>query len=191
MKHISEVLAILLIVALVDSGCATRALWEDRACHPADKPHLQLASCPGKQDVLVQYREQYSESKHFQNRAYWLFASTNQIAGRSKPVFVRPRFYAGLIPIPILSEMPTYHATSSNLVAVSASAEQGFDLWRSGESLGRFNLPVYLVSPRRTFWRLVATPFAALGDTTVILAGCAAVAAVVGGILYFGLNSDN
>ena len=186
MERFIEMAVALLIVALVTCGCATKTLWEDRTCHPADEPQLQLASSPEKQDVLVQYREQYSESKQFCKRAYWLFASTNQIAGHSKPVFVRPKACVSLVPLPLLSENATNVSLSCDWFAVAAPAQQGFLLWRNGISLGRFNLPVYRVSPRCTFWRIVATPFAALADTTAILAGCAVVAAVVYGIV---LNS--
>lgn len=91
----------------------------------------------------------------------------------------------GLIPVPVSDEMPgTNPPAASGDVAVATPAQQGFDLWRDGDRLGRFYLPIYFASPKPTPWRIMATPFAALGDTVVIVAVSAAVVAVVAALLY-------
>jgi hypothetical protein len=184
------VVTAMLIVALMTSGCATSTLWEEQSCHPADNPNLNLALDPKSRDVLVQYEEQRGEATKCQHRAYWLFASTNSIAIWGKSVFVNPKDYAGLIPIPLLDEAPGTNAPAmSGFVAVATPAQQGFDLWLNGAPLGRFDLPVYFAKPRATVWRVAATPFAALGDTTIIIVVCATVVVVIVGILY--VAADN
>ena len=110
----------------------------------------------------------------------------------AKPVFIRVHPWFQLHHSSLdLDEMTISNALlRSGFVALPSVAQQGFDLWRDGESVGHFRLPVYLVSPKCTFWRIAATPFAALSDTTIIIAGCAAVAAIVGGVIYLELKCN-
>ncbi len=180
-----------LILALASAGCATDALWEVQDYHPTDHPDLQLAQDARHNDVLVQYNEQQSKVKKVRRRAYWLFASTNSIAIRGQPVFVDPGNYPGLVAIPLLEEPPDTHPpTPAGFVAVATPAQQGFDLWLRGVWLGRFDLPIYYAKPRATPWRVVATPFAALGDATLVVVVCAAVIAVVVGVLVLDAKTE-
>jgi hypothetical protein len=183
--HRAEAVTALLVAAIMASGCATSKLWEEQSYHPADHPNLNLALDPKSREVLVEYQEQREEAKKYQPRAYWLFASTNSIAARGKPVFVNPKDYAGLTPIPLLNEATATNAPAlAGYVAVATPAQQGFDLWLDGAPLGRYYLPIYFAKPRATVWRVAVTPFAALGDTTVVIVVCAAVVAVVVGVIY-------
>jgi len=184
-QQMTEVITAMLAVAMITGGCATSTLWEEKSYRPYDNPHLSLALAPERQDVLVQYDERYSESKKLRHRAYWLFASTNAMANHVKPVFVKPAVGAGLMPIPLLAEAQGTNAPPfGGYVAVATPAEQGFDLWRDGVPLGRFYLPIYFTAPRATVWRVMTTPFAALGDMVVVVVVCAAVVAVVVGVIY-------
>lgn len=179
-----------LIAALCTCGCATNTLWAKKAYHPTEHPHLNLAFAPQMQDILVEYDEQCDESSHYQRRAYWLFASTNAVEDMGKPIFVKPGAFTGLMPVPLLDEMPATNLPPvAGYVALPSPAQQGFDLWRDGDPLGRFYLPIYFASPKPTPWRILATPFTALGDTVVAVAVSAAVVAAVVGLLY--LESQN
>ena len=186
--HLGQVvLTTLLIVALLGSGCATSTLWEPQTFHPSDRPELKLAVHEESRDLLVQYKEQREEAKKLQPRAYWLLASTNGIAQRGKPVFVNPKNYTRLVSVPLLTEAPATNALPvAGYVALPTPAEQGFDLYLDGCLVGRYYLPIYCASPKATPWRVAATPFAALGDTTVVVAVCVAVAAVAAGAIYAG-----
>src|SRR5258708_16335760 len=189
--HAAEIVTAILIAAMMTSGCATCKLWDEQSCHPADHPNLNLALDMKNREVLVQYVEQRAEANKYQRRAYWLFASTNSIARSGKPVFVNPKDYTALIAIPLLDEPPGTNAPAmSGYVAVATPAQQGFDLWLDGVPLGRYDLPVYFAKPRATVWRVAATPFAALGDTTIIIVVCATVVGVIVGGLYIALDNQ-
>jgi hypothetical protein len=189
-QRTTEAVAAMLAVALVASGCATETLWGDKTYHPADHPELQLSSATERHDILVQYNEQHADSKKIRRRAYWLFASTNALANHSYPEFVKPKTAAGLPPIPVFEEMPgTNTLRQEPFAAVATPAEQGFDLWLQGECIGRFYLPVYVNPPRRTVWRILSTPFAALGDATAVILITAAAVALVAGLIYLASQS--
>jgi hypothetical protein len=179
------VLTTLLILALLGSGCATSSLWEPQTYHPSDQPELKLAVHEKTRDLLVQYQEQRAEVNKFQPRAYWLLASTNSLAQRGKPVFVNPKNCTSLVPVPLLTETPSTNAPPvAGYIAVPTPAEQGFDLYLDGCLVGRYYLPIYTASPKATPWRVAATPFAALGDTTIVVVVCAAVVGAAAGIIY-------
>ena len=183
--QMAEVVTGMLVVAMTTAGCATSTLWEEQSYHPVDSPNLNLALDPTSRDVLVEYTEQRAEVKKFQRRAYWLFSSTNSIANQGKPVFVNPKHYAGLIPIPLLDEAPATNTPAvAGYVAVATPAQQGFDLWGNGTLLNRYYLPIYFTKPPATVWRIAATPFAAAGDVTVVVVVSAAVVAAVVGVIY-------
>ena len=187
-----EAITAVLIVSLLANGCATKALWhENETYHPTDSPDLKLASGVNRRDVFVEYKEQRGEAPKFQWRAYWLFGSTNSIAKRGRPVFVDPKEYARLAPIPLLGENTGTNASAlAGFAAVATPAEQGFDLWQDGKYLGRYYLPIYAARARPTFLRVAATPFAALNDTVVVIVLGAAVIAIVVGVLYLDSKSS-
>jgi hypothetical protein len=181
----AQVLTAMLLVSMLTSGCATKALWEPQTYHPAERPELKLAVHEESRDLLAEYKEQREERKKYQSRAYWLFSSTNSIAQRGKPIFVSPKDYARLVPIPILEQVPATNAPPiAGYVAVPTAAQQGFDLYLDGCLLGRYYLPIYQAQPEPNAWRVAATPFAALGDTAVVVVVCVAVVAVVVGVIY-------
>jgi hypothetical protein len=175
----------MLVLALFSAGCASGSLWEEQAWRPSDAPDLALAVNSSTQDLLVQYNERIEDTKHSRRRAYWLFASTNIDGSVGTPVFVKPELRAGLTPIPVLEEPPATNVPPvRGYLAVTTPAEQGFDLYWDGGFLGRYYLPTYLESPRPTVWRVVATPFAALGDVSVVVLILAATAGATVGIMY-------
>ena len=178
-----------MLVAALAGGCATNSLWEQQTFHPADRPDLKLALDPKSRDVLIEYKEQRAETKQYASRAYLLFSSTNSIANRGRPVFIDPKDYGELKPIPLLDSQSTNAPAAAGYTAVATPAQQGFDLWLDGALVGRYYLPIYSAKPRPTLWRVAATPFAALEDTTVIIVVCAAVVVVVVGVVYLESES--
>jgi hypothetical protein len=181
----ADAVTLAFVVAMAGAGCATNTLWEEQRYHPAAQLDLRLAQGPDHRDVLVQYNEQREEEKKTRRRAYWLFAFTNSIANEGRPIFVNPKNSAALTPVPLLLEATATNApAAAGYVAVATPAQQGFDLWLEGVWLGRYDLPIYYAKPRASIWRVAATPFAALGDATVVVVVCAAVVAVVVGVLY-------
>jgi hypothetical protein len=99
--------------------------------------------------------------------------------------------YSELMPIPIYDAAPDTNALSSGFVAVATPWQQGFDLWQDGKPQGRFYLPIYFESPRVSVWRVVATPFAVLGDTVVAVVVAAAAVGVVVGLAYLQTSGGN
>ncbi len=190
-RPLADIITVILIAALLTSGCASSALWEQKEYHAADHPRLSLAMDSRNQEVLVQYDEQYEESKKLRRRAYWLSDYEIGRGGQGTPVFVQAQDYSGLIPIPLLDEAQASNAPAvKGYVAVPTPWQQGFDLWRDGDALGRFYLPTYFARPPRTFGRVIATPFAALGDTVAVIVVSAAVVGLVVALLYVESRSD-
>ena len=188
-RPLADIVTVILIAALLNCGCASSALWEQKEYHAADHPKLSLAADPKSQEVLVQYDEQYEQSKKIRRRTYWLADYATGRSGQGQPVFVRAKDYSGLIPIPLLDEAEATNAPAmKGYVAVPTPWQQGFDLWRDGDSLGRFYLPTYFATPPPTFWRIVATPFAALGDSVAVITVTAIVLGAVAGLLYLELR---
>lgn len=173
-----------LVLALFSAGCASSSIWEKQAWRPSDYPDLRLDVNSTNNDLLVQYTEQIEDTKHTRHRAYWLWASTNNIAENGQPIFVKPPANGrGLSPLPVFEKKPA-SLPPHGYLAVATHMEQGFDLWWDGQFLGRFYLPVYTETPKATGWRIVATPFAAMGDATVIILVVAVTVGLTVGILW-------
>src|SRR3954447_11488751 len=80
---------ILAALALLLTGCATPALWEEgrfaRYHEPADLPNLRLFHSKDGSDILVEYDEIREGSEAIQHRAYWLKPNLERLAARRKP----------------------------------------------------------------------------------------------------------
>lgn len=193
MRRTLEVISALLIVAILGSGCATKALWGERSYHPTDAINLALAAAPGKKDVLVQYDEQYGDSEKFRRRAYWLFEfARGDDRGKRMPMFVEPMTAGRLVSLPVLDRRPDLDAPlAAGSYAVVNLTQQYFELWQDGAWQGKFELPVYFQTPPATVWRIAVTPFAVLADGIIAIAVVAAVAAVVGVVLWVEAGAPN
>jgi hypothetical protein len=103
MRNFLTLLALLLIVTGLGSGCATPALWGVKDCSPAEQPQLTLSFAPGKYDFLVSYTEQRGWSyKPAQTNSYWLFAYTDNRPKNHRPSFLQDTNIAGLAPVQVL-----------------------------------------------------------------------------------------
>lgn len=179
--------AILLVVLMVTSGCfTTREVWADRYYHAHAQPQVQLAASPERPLILVKYREQFEKSNYIRWRAFWLDL-TETYDPFTRPQFVDPAGYPGLIPIPMLGiTQGTNTIPTIGYAAMETYNKPGFELWKDGELLGRFRLPAYHGNAPLTTETIAKTPIALLIDAGIIVLGAAAVVA----ILYLAANSD-
>jgi hypothetical protein len=191
-RQIVSAVLVLVVPTVLATGCATRELWAEKAYHPARHPRLSLGFDSLRQDLLVEYDEQCGDSSKVQRRAYWLFEYSNTQTLRPKPTFVRAKNFPGLTPVPVLDAPPATNApVVAGYLAVATPSQQGFELRRDGEVVEQYYLAAYLAKPESTFWRVVATPFAALGDALVIVAAAAVVVGFIAGIAYLESESKN
>jgi hypothetical protein len=190
MKHypkLLEVVAALLVVVLSTTGCMTRELWTERLYHPHTQPQVQLAASPERPLILVSYREQFEKTRHIRRRTFWLDLEDRYDAF-SRPNFVDPAKYPGLIEIPLLdATQGTNFVPSLGYAAMETYSKPGFELWRDGQSLGRFALPIYEADAPVTAETVAKTPVVLLVDGGIIVLSVAAVVA----ILYLVANNNS
>jgi hypothetical protein len=175
-----EAISLLLVVLVFANGCSmTREIWKDREFHARSKPDLQLSIAPERPLLLVEYTEQFERSKHFQRRAF-LMDLEDRYEPYAKPNFVKPADYPGMTNIPVLAVTRGTNAIpQSGYVAIETPNKVGFDLWRDGQSVGRYPLPSYLGDAPVTVETVAKTPLAlAVDGATIVI-----VVAVVVGIL--------
>ena len=183
-----EVVAVLLMTLLLTNGCmVTRGVWKERLYHPHPQPQVQLVASPERPLVLVGYREQFEKTQHIRWRAFWLDLEETYDPFH-KPNFVDPADFPGLLEIPILdATQGTNFVPSIGYAAMETYHKPGFELWKDGQSLGRFQLPTYEGDAPVTAENVAKTPLTLLVDGTIIVLGVAAVVA----ILYFSLQDDD
>lgn len=181
--------AILLVALLVGNGCmVTRGVWKERLYHPAAAPEIHLAASPERPLLLVGYREQFEKTKHVRWRAFWLDLEESYSAF-AKPAFVDPANYPGLLEIPLLdATQGTNFVPAIGYAAMETVTKPGFELWKDGQSLGRFQLPVYEGDAPVTAETVAKTPVTLLVDGVIIVLGAAAVVAIL--YLATANNSD-
>lgn len=163
-----------LALAFLAGGCSTttNALWQRQAYHPAERPLIRLSSDPHRQDILVRYDEQMNNSLVVQERAYWLFASTNSPTKSGAPNFVA---VSDLPSLNHLVDVPVYHSirelqhsSAHGYAALAEPEDRSFELWRDGKRIQTYMLPSYYT--RRapaTPLRVVLTPGAVTADAAV------------------------
>jgi hypothetical protein len=189
-RRLLETVTALLVVLVFTNGCTmTRELWTERYYHPHAKPQLQLAAAPERPLILVGYREQFEKSKHVRWRAFWLDLA-DRYEPYVKPTFVDAADYPGLIPVPVFDVMRgTNSLPTTGYAALETPNKPGFELWKDGNSLGRFTLPSYEGDAPLTTETVVKTPVTLFADGVVIILVVAVVAAVVIG--YAALESNH
>lgn len=182
-----EVVAVLLVVLLVGNGCTlTRGVWKERLYHPHPQPHVQLAASPERPLILVGYREQFEKTQHIRWRAFWLDLE-DRYDPFSKPNFVDPAAFPGLIEIPMLdATQGTNFVPDIGYAAMETYHKPGFELWRDGQSLGRFALPTYEGDAPVTPETVAKTPVTLLVDGAIIVITAAAIV----GLLYLASVDD-
>lgn len=74
-----------------------------------------------------------------------------------------------------ISASPTRYITLTNIPPehgyYAALFQDQLALWRDGQELGTFQLPIYTTWGGATYWRIGLTPLAVAGDTTLIAVG--------------------
>lgn len=184
-----EVVVVLLIVVLSTNGCMmTKGLWTERLYHPHPQPQVQLTASPERPLILVGYREQFEKTKHVRWRAYWLDLEDRESV-RNKPTFVDPANYPGLIEVPMLdATQGTNFVPSIGYAAMETYNKPGFELWKDGQSIGRFTLPSYEGDAPITTETVIKTPATLVMDGAIIVLSAAAIVAVL--YLVASNNSD-
>ena len=173
------------IILILETGCATSKLWLETSCatselwseerfFPAEPAKLRLCESARSADILVQYEEEHSSSKHPKPRAYFLFANTNNISAGRRPIFAKVPSDDELKHIPTFASMPlnTNAIPSMGYFAVTITNQVEFTLYRNGMNAGHFQLPRYDAVPCSTT-RVLCTPVA-IGLDSVWVAAHAA-----------------
>jgi hypothetical protein len=158
--------------AVLWSGCATSALWEEgrfaRFHEPANPPGLRLYRAPENADVLVEYMESLDSDESRRPRSYWLDKNAARLKDRQEPVFSSRTKEGSLEPIPILDSLPSTDSRRQlGLYAVASTNGCEFTLYSGEKSLGAFVLPVY--QDKSGLAKQVAlTPIAVAANLTII-----------------------
>jgi hypothetical protein len=183
-----EVVAALLVGVVFSTGCMTKQLWTDRLYHPHAQPQVQLAASPERPLILVSYREQFEKTRYIHRRAFWLDLD-DRYDFFSKPNFVAPANFPGLIEVPLLTATQGSNSVpATGYAAMETYSKPGFELWKDGQSLGRFRLPTYEADAPVTAETVAKTPVMLLMDGAVIVVGAAVVVAIL--YLVVANNSD-
>lgn len=158
-------------VAMLLSGCATSALWEDGAFalyhEPARPPNLQLFHSARRNAVLVRYHEAYEGSDSIKPRAYWLRHKDRPVPNPHKPRFVSIKPDRELVAVPLRETDKAPLGLQSGLYAVVSTNATDFVLHSGEANLGCFELPVYRDSAGRAV-QVVLTPLAVVADLTIV-----------------------
>jgi len=160
-----------LAAAILLSGCATRALWENdqfaRFHEPATPANLQFFQSGQREAVLVEYDESREGDDSIRRRAYWLEPGGQPVKNPHKPGFVSVKAARGLSPIPVVDSSTATLSTTAGLHAVVGTNGTDFTL-RSGErTVGVYDLPVYEDASGKTK-QVLLTPLAVAADLTII-----------------------
>jgi hypothetical protein len=158
-------------VVLWTSGCATSALWEDgrfaRFHQPAKPSNLELFK-DQQQKILVVYDEENEETGKRRRRAYWAETNVPPPENPYRPEYVAIKRKRRPAAIPI-GPAPG----SNDYSAVATNDTRTFILYRDGQQLAIYDLPIYEDRSARTK-QIALTPVAVVADVTI-----------VGGILFF------
>lgn len=102
-------------------------------------------------------------------RAYFLRSNQARISARKKPLFVDLAVADGMKSIPVLEaeSVVTNGSRWTNDYAVTSPGGREFKLWRHNQAPETCELPVYVESSG-TVTRVALTPFAVVGDTTMV-----------------------
>ena len=170
----------LLLPLLLSSGC-TNLLWQntDWDCRPASQTNLQVYNAAQKQDLLVIYDEVSDRTLAVHTRAYWLHQNQQRVVAQKRPHFVSPNLASQLAAVPIFQAPPTGTNAPGPLYIVAPKFDLTFTVYANQMADGTYGLPFYkdrVGQAERFFF----SPVAITVD-----------AALVGTVIYFGLQSCN
>lgn len=176
------ILPVFLSLSLVftQTGC-TYALWTDQdyeAFHqPARISGLRLYESKKHSDILVVYKEQSEHNEQIHTRAYWLNKNQIRVTRGDSPIFTTEKTDQNLPAIPIFNSMPTNKNSIQSIYAL-CKTNQSFALYSATGEVGSYNLPAY-EGKRPAAEKAALTP--------VALAGDAAIAAAVAGLIFLAI----
>jgi hypothetical protein len=148
-------------------------LWTKQLYRSAKQPRLVLTFPSDARDVLVSYDECHGKSTKVRRRAYWLFACNAVADAHAKPKFTNAAACRQLNPIPLVEVAEANAAPAKGYAAFADANSRSFRLWRDGQDLGVFELPVYVAVPPATFWRVGVTAVA-VAAVVFVAAACLA-----------------
>lgn len=170
-----QLLIIALWLPLLTGGCATSALWNNKAQlddwnEPAADSRLQLFDASRQKDFLVVYDEYSERHDSTRTRAYFLNENETRVEQGRKPHFVGAQISGELAPVPVLQTLPLANTNSPPpIYAVISTNQQSFTIYRD-EQRTNHDLPVYNDGWGRTD-RIALTPVAVVADLTIV-GGC-------------------
>src|SRR5258706_548507 len=155
MKHRNG--ALLLIVIILNSGCATHYLWTESQtssfCEPARDARLRVFEAPKDRDLLAVYSEVNDHNDAVTRRAYLVIANAPRIGEARRPWFVDPDVALTLRPVPLrvstnsmtslIPEPSPGDRAETGWVATSTPDQQRFSLFKNGVYHGTYDLPAY------------------------------------------------
>jgi hypothetical protein len=159
-----------LAFALLAGGCttATSALWDRQKESPAVNSHIRLSLDPQRKDILVCYHSHTNKGVVVEDRAYWLFASTNSSTAHGAPVFVDNPDFDHLVGLPLFqSKKELKHESLPGYSVLAGPTSRKFELWEDGKKIGTYRLPEHSEWARATAWRVALTPLAVTGDAAL------------------------
>ena len=176
----SPTFALMVVSLVTQTGCATHDLWSKSVFMPAYPARLRLSEAAQPADILVQYEEEHVGRAGSQTRAYFLLANVTNIVARQRPHFVGMSQSNSLKPIPIINPASTITNSppSSGYFVLTTTNRLEFVIYRDGDCVGHFTMPVY-ESMSRPASRVLLTPFAVGLDA--VTAGVVAAAAMGAG----------
>jgi hypothetical protein len=160
-------LGALLVVSSILGGCATPALWAKKLYQPAEHPNLAVGLTEDGGDVLICYDEHCGKSLDVKRRAYCLFAYA-ATGKQVKPKFTNPLVYEDLDPVCIMDIARTNAAPPKGYCTFTQPDSHHFQLFKDGNNIGSFDLPVYKAAPPARFWRIGLTPVAVATDAAIV-----------------------
>jgi hypothetical protein len=152
--------------------CLTHSLWTGQLRNsfyePESNPHIELWRNADSSDVLVVYTEGRERDDKVRRRAYYVLANQHPVQQRIKPGFVslKSTNTLSLVPTATITGKPANYSTLAPITADIVPDGRSFFLYRNGQPLGRYYLPVYH-DRLRTAEVVVLTPLAATGDTII------------------------
>lgn len=149
---------------VLGSGCATRALWEEgqftRFREPASRSNLEVFQWSDSK-VLVVYDEEADDGTRQKRRAFWADLNVEPPDNPMRPQFVRTESVNNLRRVPMV-EVPT----ANDLCVVTNNARE-FTLFKDGEKVWLYPLPVYDDKSGRVK-QIALTPLTILADITIV-----------------------
>ena len=164
---------ITLLLPLLTSGCATKALWNelDNDNKPAINAHVQLFDAGQHKDFLVIYKEYSELDGSIHTRAYYLNQNQNRVEQGKRPHFVSTNLAQKLPQVAVFETLPASDANFSKpFFCVYSTNTQSFTIYSNEWKMGSYNLPLYNDRISRTA-QIALTPIAVVADLTIV-GGC-------------------